>query len=135
MAKPYTAEDKMATMLLALTIGVAPAAEQRDTPGSTIYQWLNEGGGIVNIRNVAEAAMLNAGLEARRAIYGAVSERVARLSDPELMVTYRKQLEAEAETHGANEAATGAQAGATAIGALHVHVDGEEIIVPREDPE
>ena len=75
MPKPYTAEDKMATMLLALTVGVSVAAERRDTPGSTIYDWLNEGGGIVNIRNVAQAAMLNAGLEARRAIYGAVSER------------------------------------------------------------
>ena len=133
--RTYGAEAKITTMMLALTVGVAAAAKQREIPRNTIYEWFKEGGGFEHIRVVADAAMIHAGLEARQSVYEAVKSRVEDMPIGELMTTFREMLKAEATALGASEAATGAQAGATAIGALHVHVDGEEIIVPREDHE
>ena len=130
--KDYSETEKIGTMLIALAEGVAVAARKTDTSSSTIYHWFEESGGIGNIRAFTEAATQDALLTANRAVYEAVAKRVGDLSDTDLMTTFRKMIEVEAAGRGESGPAAVAQAGATAIGELHVHVDGEEIVVARE---
>ena len=135
MAKrTYADAERLSTMSLALEVGVVVAAKQTDTPVQTVYTWFNQEGGLVEIHRIRSEMLADAGLKARRAVYEAVIEQ-AKAMPSEAFLTFREMLRAEATALGASEAATGAQAGATAIAELHVHVDGEEIIVPREDPE
>ena len=133
----YTEAERVGTMALALERSVATVSEQVKIPERTIYEWFEQAGGIAEVRAFTDAARGKALSEASRVLCDEVAKRgrAGDLPTDELMTTFREMLRSEADTHGGSEAAAGAQAGATAIGALHVHVDGEEIIVPREDHE
>ena len=130
MTRSYTETEKLGTMLMALEHGVPVAVEQRNVPERTIYQWFEQAGGLTEIRKVSDEARIHAIAEAGRALCVEVTKRVGKLSDDDLMITYRKLLEAEATPSGA-----GIQAGAQAAAKseLHLHIGEDEIIVPRED--
>lgn len=130
--RSYSETEKIGTMLMALNEGVPVAAQRTETPMPTIYEWFNEGGGILKVRSFLESAMLNAGFAAKRAVYDEVVKRAPQAQDTEVFVTFREMMR---EAAGQGPAA--AQAGAQAAATLQVVIQGKDgepevIEVPRE---
>lgn len=90
------------------------------------------GGGVEQVRTFAEAALFNAGLAARQAVFDAVAKRAPTVNESELFTTFREMLREGPETGEAqSDAKAGGQAGAQAT--ILVQVSPDEIIeVPRE---
>lgn len=67
--RSYTETERIGTMLLAIEHGVPHAAKETTTPESTIYSWLQDAGGIAQVRRFIEESELTARAQAKQALY------------------------------------------------------------------
>ena len=111
--RTYSDGERTGLMFLAIMDGVRPTAAAHNVPERTLYQWLgDQGGSIAEIREFLEKETQGSYARALRSIHDEVLKRAPRLSDKELMVTFRAMLDQRSDTA---QAVTGAISQASAI--------------------
>ena len=94
ITKSYTPAERLALMMCALRDGLSETARRREVPRGTIASWFTEYGGIEAVRKRLMAEAFSDFVLAEKSIYDAVVHRADELPADELMVTFRKLVEA-----------------------------------------
>lgn len=117
----YTDTERLGLMFMALRDGTKAVEEREHVPATTIRSWFEaSGGGIIEVRRWLEEQTEGDYLRAERAIYDEVIRRTKGMDRKDLMVTFRKFIEARA-LPPPPLALAGAQA--VAKTEVHVHLD------------
>lgn len=114
--KQWSETEKLGAIVIAVRDGVQDAARRLGVPDRTIYCWLQDAGGIAEVRALANIRAEEGLSMAERAVYDAVAKRLAKnqIGDEDLLRTFRALIEARTE-----QAPQQAQAAAQAN--VHVH--------------
>ena len=141
VTKSYTPSERLVIMMCALRDGLSQTARRREVPRGTIASWFSEYGGIGEVQERLTDEAFGDFLAAERSIYDAVVRRADELPADELMVSFRKLVEARliptlTGVDGNGQPAAAAAAKAT-VELLVTEKDGKVTVVdlgaPPED--
>ena len=94
VTRSYAPAERMAIMMRALRDGVSATARRHDVPRSTVVGWFSDYGGIEEVRERLMAESFSDFVRAEQSVYDAVAKRADELPADELMMTFRKLVEA-----------------------------------------
>ena len=118
-------------MARALEVSPYVISAETGVPARTIYKWLDDAGGIAQIRTYAHEQAGAAIADSKTALCREVVKRAPKIKDDELMTSYRAVIADNGSEAGAPEAT--AQANAQVLMVTVQGEDGPETIeVPRE---
>ncbi len=125
-------QERMQIMMLAASEGIRAAVDASGVPEQTVYHWFSESGaGIGEYREFLASYTDGAQLKAYGAVYDEVIKRLGSMDNDELMVTFRKMIDAQTAMLAGRSGGGGAQAGAVVVNEIHVKLDGEDAILKR----
>ena len=117
--RQYTQAERLGAIVIAVRESVPAACRTLNIAERTLYQWLEEAGGIAEVRSLANMRAEEAVSGAIAAVCNEIQRRQSSLDQEQLMMTLRKVIEAGAE--GGPGVKAGASAGAAANAQVAVH--------------
>ena len=137
----YTEAERMSTMLLALQVGVAKAADATDTPTTTIYSWFQDAGGVAKVRAVSSETVMHAQQRASTAVYEAIrlKAEAGEMTADQLLQAHTAQVNAAAVVAKAQAPGRTDGPSAHAAAIIQVQIKNDDgsvdlLEVPRDRP-
>ena len=109
--RQYTQAERLGAIVIAVRESVPAACRTLNIAERTLYQWLEEAGGIAEVRSLANMRAEEAVSGAITAVCNEIQRRQSSLDQEQLMMTLRKVIEAGAEG-STNQRVVGAAANA-----------------------
>lgn len=91
VTRTYTQAEKLGAIVIAVRDGVGEASRLMKLPDRTIYCWLQEAGGVAEVRALANMRAEEALSRAEQSVYEEIETRMKAhvAPDPELHTTFR----------------------------------------------